>query len=91
MARRRAAVPTLARSDHPPELRSRLDPIWRDESALRARFGEYLSASEFRAMRLGRSLHNTVLTRWALANGFESTRYAGSADWHQLRAVGVIT
>lgn len=95
-ARRAARAQTAAGTEaatHPPELRSRLLPFWGDLDRIAARFGEYLDPWE-RESIIYRSrpsaLYLRVVSRWAVANGFESPIYPRMPDWHALRAAGVI-
>jgi hypothetical protein len=72
----------------PDPLLSRLHPIWKDPDAVRKVFAEYVRPSDFGPLRF-RRLYQTLLIRWAIANGFESEQYPGSPDWHRLRAAGL--
>lgn len=95
-ARRAARGQTSTRhpSDGPPrELRSRLDPFWSDLDRVARRFPEYVTPDE-RASHIWRArprgLYHRVVSRWAVANGFESPIYPRMPDWRALRAAGVI-
>ncbi|WP_235432301.1 hypothetical protein [Nostocoides japonicum] len=62
------------------------DPLWRDVDALRAVFGELVDGRVERRVRMGRHAYNAIREPWAMANGFESKKDPGRADWHALRA-----
>lgn len=85
MARRRPPLPDPT-GVVPVELRTRLHPIWGDVEAVRARFPEHCAA-DVPPIR-EHFLYMEVLDSWAIANGFESERWAGFPDWHRLKAAG---
>ena len=87
MARRRTPEQPRNRAGWPPELGSRLDPFWTDHAAVVARYAEHLTPGQLTSTA-GRNLHQTVITAWSLAHGFTTSE--GQADWHALRAAGVL-
>lgn len=90
MSSRRAARARQAAesSPIPPELASRLHPIWRDVAGLLAHpeLGRYVDERDVRRIRMGNRPHQSVRNRWALAHGYESTKRPGFVDEHRLRA-----
>jgi hypothetical protein len=88
VARRRQPEPPAPDGSIPDGLLSRLHPVWKDPGALRAAFPEYVRPGDFTPLRF-RRLYGSLLTRWALVNGFGSEEYLGHADLHRLRAAGV--
>ena len=90
----RAATRTPTNSGgYPPQLASRLLPFWENLEDIVEVFGEYVHPEE-RASPIftahPRGLYGRVLSRWALAHGFESTTYPGTVDFRALRLAGVI-
>jgi len=87
VARRRTPEQPRNRAGWPPELGSRLDPFWTDHAAVVEKYAEYLTPGQLTSTA-GRNLHQTVINAWAVAHGF--TDHNGAADWHALRAAGVL-
>lgn len=81
----RAATVSAPHGGIPEPLLSRLHPIWKDPDRVRAAFPEYVHPTDFTPLSF-RRLYGSLVIRWALANGYESEQYRGSADWHRLRA-----
>ena len=71
---------------YPAELASRVHPFWDSPEVIRAKYGHLLPNTS----HVGRRNYLTVLTAWAIANGFESSTYPGAADFHALKRAGVI-
>jgi hypothetical protein len=84
----RAATVSAPHGGIPEPLLSRLHPIWKDPDRVRAAFPEYVHPTDFTPLSF-RRLYGSLVIRWALANGYESEQYRGSADWHRLRAAGL--
>ena len=95
MARRRVHTPHRepgASEAYPPELRSRCEPFWSDLDRVVARFAEYVERWErdsFIYRARPSALYHRILSRWAVANGFESPTNPNTPDWSALRAAGV--
>lgn len=60
------------------------DPVWHDETALRALFGDLVDHAVTSRLRMGGKVRNSLLSRWAMANGFASDRHHGLPDWRRL-------
>ena len=89
MARRRKPPPDPTGAV-PVQLRSRLDPTWRNVEVARERFPAWCPDPEtVRPWELEHRLHALTLRAWALANGYTRADYPGMLDWHRLRAAGL--
>ncbi len=88
MARVRRYAPQAA--GVPPEVGDQLHPLWRDAAALVSHpvFGVYVDRAVLERIGAGGRAYGTVVSRWAVASGFESDRYPRTVDWHALRAAG---
>ena len=88
MAKRRSAPSSRPSGDFPPELATRVHPIWRDIDALleHPELGRYVDDHVVRRIRMGSRPHQTVRDRWALDHGYESSKNPGFVDEHRLRA-----
>ena len=97
-ARRRAARAAqagadLAESDVLTLLRDPDAPVWRD----RARWLELMEAQGWEPGIIGwfekthpGNRRNATATAWGVENGIEVDGWPGHADWHRLRAMGLI-
>lgn len=88
MARLRRPAPPVG--GVPAEVGDQLDPLWRDVHALEAHpvWGVYVDAGIRSRLAMGARVNRTLVARWALDHGFESTTYPRTVDWHALRAAG---
>lgn len=84
-------MPVPASRNVPIEFLDQLHPIWRDLDALQAHpvLSEYVDTATASRMKMGGRIYHHVLDAWATANGYTSA--SGLADWHELRAAGVIS
>lgn len=93
-ARRQARAEGLAVSERladgfPEPLRCSLHPAWEDSDRIRAEFVDLLvPTDEWRLVNRPRLLYGLLLDRWAERNGY-STK-SGGADFHKLRAAGLL-
>lgn len=62
------------------------DPAWRDLAQLRAAFGDLVDTAVETRLRAGGRVDSHLKGRWAIAHGFESETYPGTAEWRALRA-----
>lgn len=94
MARLKSApVPERPERDYPPQLATKLLPFWQNLGAVVGVFSKYVTDDERESPIFAQrpdALYRRILNRWALDNGFESTRNTGRADFTALRAAGVI-
>lgn len=83
-ARADAATPTPTTA--PTELVSRTHAFWSDRAAVRTRYGQWLP----KGRSVDERTYLTVLTAWALANGYESHHRPGTVDYRAMQRAGVI-
>ncbi|MGO4340686.1 hypothetical protein [Pedococcus sp. 2YAF34] len=82
----RGATPVRAGSGVPSELMDVSHPVWHDEAALAERFPDLVDGQIISRLRMGGRVYQQVVSRWCLANGYESQTYAGRPDWRRFRA-----
>lgn len=74
----------------PPEFRDQLHPIWHDIESLQAHpvLAEYVDDPVVDRLNMGGRAFQLILHKWAVDHGYLNE--FRMADWHALRAAGVI-
>ena len=72
----------------PAEVADQQAPLWCDVHALEAHpiWGDYVDDVVRERLRFGGRAYHVIVGRWALTNGYESTSWPRTVDWHALRA-----